>query len=176
MVPCHHICHLVSLCTLHLALSVPAPMKKTLSCAKWKLKGFGHRSFSVQAPLVWNSLPPHVRHSCFLSQFKTSLKTFLFTSAFSELPWFPRRFEIFPLIDCWCLCVYDLSVRARVTVGRRDGEGAGVGLGGRDWLRERVMVYIISCLLDIWTLPLYPPIPGFLKKIFTSLVSLFALF
>ncbi|WP_419585632.1 hypothetical protein, partial [Thiolapillus sp.] len=60
--------------------------EKTLSCAKWKLKGFGHRSFSVQAPLVWNSLPPHIRHSCSLSQFKTSLKTFLFTSAFSELP------------------------------------------------------------------------------------------
>ena len=28
-------------------------------------------------------------------------------------------------------------------------------------MRERVMYYIISCLLDIWTLPLYPPIPGF---------------
>ena len=60
--------------------------EKTLSCAKWKLKGFGHQSFSVQAPLVWNSLPPHIRHSCSLSQFRTSLKTFLFTSAFSELP------------------------------------------------------------------------------------------
>ena len=82
--------------------------KKTLSCAKWKLKGFGHRSFSVQTPLVWNSLPSHIRHSCSLSLFKTSSKTFLFTSAFSKLPWFPRRFEIPippPPIDCWCLCV-----------------------------------------------------------------------
>ena len=60
--------------------------EKTLSSAKWKLKGFRHRSFSVQAPLVWNNLPPHIRHSCSLSQFKTSLKTFLFNSAFSELP------------------------------------------------------------------------------------------
>ena len=73
--------------------------KTTVSCAKWKLKGFGYRSFSVQTPLVWNSLPPHIRHSRSLSQFKTSLKTFLFTSAFSELPWFLRRFEILPLID-----------------------------------------------------------------------------
>ena len=69
--------------------------ENTLSSAKWKLKGFGHRSFSVQAPLVLNSLPPHIRHSCSLSQFKTSLKTFLFTYTFSELPLFPRRFEIF---------------------------------------------------------------------------------
>ena len=61
-------------------------MKKTLSRAKWKLKGFGHQSFSVQVPLVWSSLPPHIQHRCSLSQFKTSLKTFLFTSAFSELP------------------------------------------------------------------------------------------
>ena len=67
--------------------------EKTLSCAKWKLKGFGHRSFSVQAPLVWNNLSPHIWQSCLFSQFKTSLKTFLFTNAF-ELPWFPRRFEI----------------------------------------------------------------------------------
>ena len=28
-------------------------------------------------------------------------------------------------------------------------------------MRERVMMCIISCLLDSWTLPLYPPIPGF---------------
>ena len=48
--------------------------EKTLSCAKWKRKGFGHRSFSVQAPLVWNSLPPHIRHSFSLSQFNISLR------------------------------------------------------------------------------------------------------
>ena len=58
---------------------------KTLSCARWKLKGFCYRSFSVQAPLVWNNLPAHIRHCSSLSQFKTSLKTFLFTSAYSEL-------------------------------------------------------------------------------------------
>ena len=88
MVPCHHTCHHASVCTLHLVLSVPLLMKKTTSsCARWKLKGFVHRSFSVQAPLVWSNLPPYIRHSSSLSQFKTFLKTFLFTSAFSELPW-----------------------------------------------------------------------------------------
>ena len=41
--------------------------------------------------------------SCSLSQCKTSLKTFLFTSAFSELPWFPRRYEIFFRPPHWLL-------------------------------------------------------------------------
>ena len=72
--------------TLSSSSDLKKKKKKTLFCARWKLKGFGHRSFSVQAPLVWNNLPPHIRHSSSLLQFKTSLKTFLFTSAFSELP------------------------------------------------------------------------------------------
>ena len=56
--------------------------QKTLSCKRWKFKGFGYRSFFVQAPLV---LPAHIRHYSFLSEFKASLKTFLFNSAYSEL-------------------------------------------------------------------------------------------
>ena len=51
--------------------------------ARWKLKSFGHQSFSVPASLVWNNPPPHIQHSSSLSQFKTSLKTFHFTSSFS---------------------------------------------------------------------------------------------
>ena len=35
----------LSLCVHSISYSVPVPMKKTLSCAKWKLKGYGHRSF-----------------------------------------------------------------------------------------------------------------------------------
>ena len=89
MVPSHNTCHHVSMYTF-LALSVPAQIKKLIflffkSCARWKLKGFGYRSFSVQAPLVWNNLPAHTRHCSSLPQFKTSLKTFLITSAYSEL-------------------------------------------------------------------------------------------
>ena len=80
MVPCHHTCHCVSLCTLllmdlylywtagsyrpyaryrfmFLAHSVPFQMKNTLCSARWKLKSFGYRSFSVQAPLVWSEQP-----------------------------------------------------------------------------------------------------------------------
>ena len=60
VVPCHHTCHRVSLYTLLLARSVPVQKKKKkkkkLSCVRWKRKGFGYRSFSVQASLVWNNL------------------------------------------------------------------------------------------------------------------------
>ena len=31
---------------------------------RWKLKGFGYRSFSVRAPLVWNNLPAHIQRCC----------------------------------------------------------------------------------------------------------------
>ena len=81
--PCLSSCHSVYTPshTLHSSSD-----EKTLSHARWKLKGFGHSLFSVQAPLVWNNLPPHIRHSSSLSQFKTSLKTFLITSAVPELP------------------------------------------------------------------------------------------
>ena len=137
MVPCHHICHPVSLCTLHLILSIPIPTKKTHSCAKWKVEGCN----VCQVPLIWNSFLP-TSNTVAPSQFKTSLKTFLFTSAFSELPWFPRRFESFIsfLIDCWCLCVADLSVRARVT----DKRDLGVAGGGGERLSERkgYVIYI----------------------------------
>ena len=85
--------------------------EKTLSSAKWKLEGFGHWSFSVQAPLVWNSLPPHIWHSCSVSQLKTFLKTFLFTSAFSsylvtleDLRFFPphryKKKKIWNRVEC----------------------------------------------------------------------------
>ena len=58
---------------------------KKLSCARRTLKGFGYWSFSVQIPLVWNNLPTHIWHCSSLSQFRTFLKAFSFTSAYSEL-------------------------------------------------------------------------------------------
>ena len=138
------------------------------------------RLLSVQTPLVWNSLPPHIQHSSSLSQFKTSLKTFLFTSAFSELPWFPGRFEVTPPpspIDCWRLYVADLSVRARVTDRRRD---AGRGRGARgDWRRKWLYnVKLVVCLIfGPW--PFICPSPPFsflFLSFLTSLICLFARF
>ena len=43
---------------------------------------YGRRSFSVAASELWNSLPLHVKNSKTMVQFKSSLKTHLFTMAF----------------------------------------------------------------------------------------------
>jgi len=45
------------------------------------------RAFSHLAPKLWNSLPDIVRSSDSLSQFKTRLKTHLFTQAFIYIFW-----------------------------------------------------------------------------------------
>ena len=44
----------------------------------FRAKPIGQRSFSYQAPVIWNQLPVFVRNSTFVSSFKTSVKTFLF--------------------------------------------------------------------------------------------------
>ena len=97
MVPCHHICHPLSLYTPFHTL-IPVPMKKHFSVQNGNSRARSPMFF-VQVPLVWNSLPPCIWHSCSLSQLKTSLKTFLFTSAFSELPWFRRDWTFFFLLS-----------------------------------------------------------------------------
>ena len=48
----------------------------------FRTKTFGQRAFSYQAPIIWNQLPYHVRHSPNLSAFKSSLKTHLFQASF----------------------------------------------------------------------------------------------
>ena len=53
------------------------PSFRTTSC--------GQRSFSYQAPVIWNQLPVSVRHSTSVSSFKSSLKTFLFLKTFSSV-------------------------------------------------------------------------------------------
>ena len=48
-----------------------------------KCSTFAHRSFSVQGPSIWNSLPSDVKLSDNLNIFRKNLKTFLFYKAFS---------------------------------------------------------------------------------------------
>ena len=43
----------------------------------------GSRAFAVSAPLLWNSLPYDIRTSISLASFKSKLKTYLFSAAFS---------------------------------------------------------------------------------------------
>lgn len=54
-----------------------------LSTPRVSTKSFGERSFSVAAPLVWNSLPASLRHSPSLDSFRTGLKTHLFSLAYT---------------------------------------------------------------------------------------------
>ena len=39
---------------------------------------YGHRLFSYYAPIIWNSLPDHIKNSESVSTLKQRLKTFLF--------------------------------------------------------------------------------------------------
>ena len=56
------------------------------------------------------------------------------------------------------------------------GEGEGEGNGGREGERktggERVIEYIISCVVITWTLPLCLPTPGFFFVLLVSLLEL----
>ena len=49
------------------------------------MKTAGMKSFSYQAPVIWNNLSIKVRDSRSLHAFKRSLKTHLFEQAFSEI-------------------------------------------------------------------------------------------
>ena len=43
-------------------------------------KGYGQRAFQYPIPKLWNSLPNHLRECQSFEQFKTKLKTYLFSS------------------------------------------------------------------------------------------------
>ena len=54
-----------------------------LSVPSSRLKTFGDKAFSVQAPKLWNSLPPFLRNINSLDTFKSNLKTYLFQAYFA---------------------------------------------------------------------------------------------
>ena len=55
-----------------------------LNRGHFRLKSYGHRSFSVCGPELWNALPSSIRSESSLSSFKSTLKTYLFKSAFNS--------------------------------------------------------------------------------------------
>jgi len=57
-------------------------MKNLLAMPGFKLNSYGRCAFSVATPLLWNSLPQHVRDAESLDTFKRQLKTVLFKHAF----------------------------------------------------------------------------------------------
>ena len=44
-----------------------------LPCTAFNINSHGHRAFSVAAPLLWNSLPQHIRDAGSLDKNKTVL-------------------------------------------------------------------------------------------------------
>ena len=65
--------------------SLRSASKQLLTVPRSKMKTAGMKSFSYQAPVIWNNLPIEVRDSRALHTFKRSLKTHLFEQAFSEI-------------------------------------------------------------------------------------------
>ena len=57
--------------------------KLRLVTVPYNLKTYGCRSYSVHAPILWNSLPLHIRSADSINSFNSKLKTYLFKSAYN---------------------------------------------------------------------------------------------
>lgn len=76
--------YLQDIITLHIPKrNLRSSSKFLLSSKTYNLKSYGLRSFSVAAPLLWNSLPSSIRNNHNLSSFKNELKTHLFEQEFN---------------------------------------------------------------------------------------------
>lgn len=64
--------------------SLRSSSKRLLVVPRYNLKTYGGRAFSVNGPMLWNSLPNNIRETETLSTFKNQIKTFLFKRSFSE--------------------------------------------------------------------------------------------
>ncbi|MGB5557614.1 MAG: reverse transcriptase family protein, partial [Paracoccaceae bacterium] len=71
-----------SLCTYQPSRSLRSANEKLLKIPKRSTKSFGERSFSFNAPSIWNSLPAGLRDAPTLPVFKSRLKTHFFRLAF----------------------------------------------------------------------------------------------
>ena len=56
--------------------------KRLLVVPRYNLKTYGRRAFSVNGPMLWNSLPNNIRETESLSTLKKQIKTFLFKRSF----------------------------------------------------------------------------------------------
>ena len=65
------------------ARSLRSSTQNLLSVPRTYTSNYGDRSFSVAGPALWNSLPDTIRKSDSVSQFKSTLKTLLFQSAYT---------------------------------------------------------------------------------------------
>ena len=66
----------------HPSRDLRSSKKNLLVVPAFNTNSYGRRAFSVVAPLLWNSLPQHIRDAGSLDIFKRHLKTALFIRAF----------------------------------------------------------------------------------------------
>ena len=62
--------------------SLRSSSQNLLTKRSFNLKSYGKRAFFHAAPELWNALPPFIRSSQSIQQFKSELKTWLFKQAF----------------------------------------------------------------------------------------------
>ena len=62
--------------------SLHSSSKRLLVVPRYNLKTYGRRAFSVNGPILWNSLPDNIRETESLSTFKKQVKIFLFKCSF----------------------------------------------------------------------------------------------
>ena len=114
---CMHPCILLDLYSLA-AYSLFLQKLKLLSrIPSFRTKSCGQRSFSYQAPDIWNQLPVSVRHSTSVSSFKSSVETFLFEKQQHFFSPIALRYVCVYVCVRACVCVYVRAcVRACVCV------------------------------------------------------------
>jgi len=82
---CSNSLHLCTVCTwCDRQTDRHADVWRTTLCQPFTTTTFGKRAFRCSAPAVWNSLPKTVLSSDSVAVFKSRLKTFLFSQAFSS--------------------------------------------------------------------------------------------
>ena len=64
--------------------SLRSSSKRLLVVPRHNLKTYGGRAFSVNGPMLWNSLLHNIAENESLSTFKKQIKTFLFKRYFYE--------------------------------------------------------------------------------------------
>ncbi len=76
------VCVCVCVCACVRELRSTSSLQLTVPRTRLKLKG--DRAFSVAAPQLWNNLPSYIRFAPTYADFKSLLKTYLFTIAYGH--------------------------------------------------------------------------------------------
>ncbi len=85
--------------------SLKSSSQRLLSVPHSCLKTKGDQAFSVAAPTLWNNLPSHIKSCSTINNFKSNLKTHLFSLAFSSVVCCPMTF-VKPTLNVFLMSSY----------------------------------------------------------------------